>query len=277
MRAEAATIESTPALLPEAKEDSALPRHAVVQTLSEVRLFKRCRQGDAEAREELITRHMPVARRLAGRYRHTNEPHEDLEQVAYTALVAAIDRYNPAIGPFVPFAVPSILGELKRHFRDRVWMVHLPRSLKERHLRVNEVIERLSSQTGRTPNPREIAEATGLDLDEVLEALEAAEAYSATTLDAPHPAAVDDSDRTLGDTIGAEDDRFELVELGNSVAAVFDELPEREQQILRLRFVDDLTQAEIATRMGISQMHVSRLIRRSLAQMRAGAEGEGDD
>jgi RNA polymerase sigma-B factor len=241
--------------------------------LADDKLFRLAGEGDAQAREELIKRYLPLCRRLASRYRHTNEPQEDLEQVASLALVKAIDRFDPDVGAFVPYAVPSVLGELKRHFRDKGWGMRVPRSLKERHLKVSAAIERLTAREGRSPTPNELAEALNLELEEVLEAIEAASAYAPTTLDGP-TSGDDDSQRGVGDRLGAVDERFELVELGQSVAPAFKQLPEREQQILRLRFVDDMTQSEIAKAMGISQMHVSRLIRRSIEQLR---EASSDD
>lgn len=240
---------------------------AGLAALSEDRLFRLTGEGDARAREELVGRFLPLARRLAGRYRHTNEPQEDLEQVAYMALVKAVDRFDPDVGSFIPYAVPSILGELKRHFRDKGWAMRVPRSLKERHLKVAETIEILTARDGRSPSPGTLAETLDLELEEVLEAIEAGSAYAPGTLDGPARRG-DEEGHSIADTLGREDERFELIELGQTVAPAFAALPEREQQILRLRFVDDMTQADIAGLMGISQMHVSRLIRRSIEELR---------
>jgi RNA polymerase sigma-B factor len=239
---------------------------------SEAVLLRRYRDGDLSLRDGLVRNYMPVAKRLAGRYRHTGESQDDLEQVAYLALIKAIDRYNPELGPFVRYAVPNILGELKRHFRDKGWSVHVPRSLQERFLKVNQAVEQLSGRLGRSPSPGDVAKETGLTLDEVLEALEASSAYSPVALDAPHPGD-SDGDRTLGDTLGGDDPSFEYVDLGSAFAPAFKALPRREQTILHLRFVEDLTQSEIAERVGVSQMHVSRLLRRSLDRLSAAAEG----
>lgn len=241
---------------------------------SEQELLRRYAQGDVRAREEVINRFLPLARRLAGRYRHTGESQEDLEQVACLGLIKAIDRYNPELGPFVRFAVPNIMGELKRHFRDKGWSMHVPRSLQERFLEVNEAMDQLSGRLGRSPTPKDIAKQTGLQVEEVLEALEASSAYSPVALDAPHPGD-EDGDRTLGDNLGADDPRYSFVELGQALAPAFRALPPREQAILKLRFIDDLTQSEIADRVGVSQMHVSRLLRRSLDRLNAAAEGHG--
>lgn len=228
--------------------------------------MRRYQNGDLRAREDMARGFMPLACRLAGRYGRHGEAQEDLEQVAYLGLLKAIDRYDPAIGSFARYAVPSILGELKRHFRDKGWALHVPRSLQERVLKVGEATERLYGQLGRSPTPWDIAAHTGCTLEEVLEALDAGSAYTPATLDAPHRGE-DDSARTLGDTLGSVDARFELVELGNTVAPAYRALPEREREILRLRFAEDLTQSEVAERLGISQMHVSRLLRRSLDRL----------
>jgi RNA polymerase sigma-B factor len=238
--------------------------------LSEEILFKRYQDGDVAARGDLIRQFMPLARRLAGRYRHTTESQDDLEQVAYLGLIKSIDRYDPRLGSFVRYAVPNILGELKRHFRDKAWGLHVPRSLQERVLKVNEAVEVLSGRLGGSPAPRDLAEHTGMSVEEVLEALDAASAYSPAALDAPYGGDAGD-DRTLGDSLGQEDGHFELVELGQAIGPAFSALPEREQQIIRLRFIEDLTQAEIAKRTGVSQMHVSRLLRRSLDRLSAAA------
>ena len=235
------------------------------------RLFERSASGDKSARDELVERHLPLAHRLAGRYRNSGEPMDDLRQVATLGLINAVDRYDPEAGSFVRFAVPTILGELKRHFRDKRWALRVPRSLQERGMEVTRTVELLSGRLGRSPSPRDVAEETGLTLEEVLEAMDLSTAYSPTPLDAPF-GGEEDGARTLGETLGADDASYELVELGNSVAPAFRALPEREQAILKLRFVDDLTQAEIAERVGISQMHVSRLIRRALGQLSDAAE-----
>jgi RNA polymerase sigma-B factor len=238
--------------------------------VSEASLFERYEDGDVTARADLIRQFMPLARRLAGRYRHTTESQEDLEQVAYLGLIKSIDRYDPELGSFVRYAVPNILGELKRHFRDKGWGMHVPRSLQERVLKVNDAVEALSGRLGASPSPRDLAEHTGMSVEDVLEALDAASAYSPAALDAPY-GGDGDGERTLGDSLGHEDGHFELVELGQAIGPAFSALPEREQQIIRLRFIEDLTQAEIAKRTGVSQMHVSRLLRRSLDRMSAAA------
>ena len=226
--------------------------------------------GDLSARDRLIEHFMPLARRLANRYRHSSESQEDLEQVAYFGLIKAVDRYDPALGPLARYAVPNILGELRRHFRDKGWAIHLPRSLQERVLEINRAADLLSGRLGRSPSPKDLAAHTGFSLEEVLEALDTASAYSPAALDAPRTNGDEDA-RTLGDTLGAEDERYEIIELGEAVAPSFSALPERERKILKLRFIDDLTQSEIAAEIGLSQMHVSRLLRRSLDKLNRAA------
>jgi RNA polymerase sigma-B factor len=222
--------------------------------------------------DELVTNLLPLARRLAARYRHAGESQEDLEQVAYLGLVKAVDRYDPSAGPLVRYAVPTILGELRRHFRDKGWGVHVPRSVQENLLTVNRATERLATTLGRTPRARDIAAFTGLALDDVIEALDAGASYTPAALDAPQRGAESEA-RSLGDGLGSVDPNYELVELGQSIGPAFRELSARERAIVRLRFFEDLTQAEIAERVGVSQMHVSRLLRRALDTLN-GAVGE---
>ena len=160
-------------------------------------------------------------------------PRTTSEQVAYLGLLKAIDRYDAGRGPFVRYAVPNIMGELKRHFRDKGWGLHVPRSVQERVLVVNRATDTLSGKLGRSPSPRDLAEHTGLTLEEVLEALDAASAYTPAALDAPQPGGDGEGERTLGDTLGGEDAHYELVELGEAIAPAFQALPEREQVILQ--------------------------------------------
>ncbi|MEX1141430.1 MAG: SigB/SigF/SigG family RNA polymerase sigma factor [Thermoleophilaceae bacterium] len=238
----------------------------------EERLLRRYREGDLAARDELVEALRPFAQRLASRYRHTTESQEDLEQVAYIGLLKAIDRHDPDVGPFMRYAVPTILGELKRHFRDRGWGIHVSRALQERFLVVGNAVDELTVKIGRSPTPAELAEHTGLSVEEVLEALSAATAYAPTSLDGPRSHSDGgEQDGALVDTLGAEDERYELVELGASLAPALRALPERERLILHLRFAEDMTQSEIAERVGISQMHVSRLLRRSIERLSAAA------
>jgi len=223
------------------------------------------RQARSE-REALIESHLPLAKRLACRYRHSGESFDDLEQVAYLGLVKAADRYDPDRGPFASYAAPTILGELRRHFRDKGWGVHVSRSIQENVLSVNGAIETLFGELGRTPSPREVSTHTGLAIEDVIEAMSAASAYTPAALDAPLSAETAEA-RSLGDTLGTIDPGYEFVELRQSIGPAFRALSRREQEIVHLRFVEDLTQSEIAARVGISQMHVSRLLRRALDEL----------
>jgi RNA polymerase sigma-B factor len=237
-------------------------------------LFERYRRvGDPAAREELIRRCLPLARALASRYARAGEPLDDLVQVANIGLIKAVDRFDPTRGiAFSSFAVPSILGELKRHFRDHAWAARVPRPLQERVMRVGASAERLASQLGRAPKPREVAADAGLSVEDVLEALEAGTAFDSISLDAPVSRGEEDSGATYADSVGELDNRLELVEYRSVVAATIRALPRREREVLALRFAEDMTQSEIASRIGVSQMHVSRLIRRSLERLQAVAK-----
>jgi RNA polymerase sigma-B factor len=239
--------------------------------LHDQRLLERYhRDGDLEARERLIERFLPLARQLASRYSYTDEPHDDLVQVACVGLVKAVDRFEPERGStFVNYAVPTILGELKRHFRDKGWAVHVPRAMQERALQVNQAIAVLSTRLGRSPSARELAAHVGVSTEQVLEALEAATAYDTLSLESTPPGGDDDERRSYADTIASEEQGYQMVELGQALSGTVRALPDREREILHLRFVQDLTQAEIAERVGVSQMHVSRLLRRSLDKLRA--------
>jgi len=250
---------------------TATPRSATCASPSdEEQLFKRWHeQGDHEAREALVARFMPLARSLARRYDRSSEPFDDLLQVASLGLLKALDRFDPDLGHTFPsFAVPTILGEMRRYFRDSGWSVHVPRGAQERALRVRDAQERLANERGRAPTVNQLAEYLELDIEEIIDALQAIQAYEALSLDSPRPGG-DDDVMAYGDAMGREDERFELVELDATIAAVLEHIPLRERVILRMRFVDDLTQTEIAGLVGISQMQVSRLLRRSLDQLRA--------
>jgi RNA polymerase sigma-B factor len=233
-------------------------------------LLRYHRSGDLEARDELVLRFMPLARQLAARYRHAGEPLEDLVQVACVGLIKAVDRYDPERGNgFTRYAVPTMLGEIKRHFRDKGWSVHVPRATQELVLKVGEAIGDLPSRLGRSPTPRDIAAAVNAPVEDVLEAMEAATAYEAVSLDAPRPGTSEDESWTLAESLSDEEQGYELVEIGETLRGTLEALPARERLILRLRFEQDLTQAEIADKVGVSQMHVSRLLRRSLDRLSA--------
>jgi RNA polymerase sigma-B factor len=233
----------------------------------ERRLFEAYLEGgDLAARDQLVTRFLPLARQLARRYGAAGESIDDLIQVASLGLVKAIDRYDLERGTaFSSFAVPTILGELKRYFRDTGWTVRVPRAIQERRMKVNRAIPALTGKLGRSPTTAEIAAHIGASSEEVLEALEAAVAYEPVSLDTSPGA---DDDETWAQSVGAEDPGYDLVEYGATLAPAMRILPERERLILHMRFVKDMTQSEIADRIGISQMHVSRLIRKALQTMR---------
>jgi RNA polymerase sigma-B factor len=226
--------------------------------------------GDAKAREELVERFLPLARQLARRYQRQNEPLDDLMQVASMGLVKAIDRFDPERGTaFSTYAVPTILGELKRYFRDSGWAVHVPRGMQERVMKLDQASQELHRRLGRSPSATELAQELDLSSEEVLEAMEAASAYDAISLEEQRSESSDPQEPTYADSLGREEERYELVEYGATIAPTMKALSERERMILHLRFVEDLTQSEIADRIGVSQMHVSRLIRRALARLRA--------
>jgi RNA polymerase sigma-B factor len=239
-------------------------------------LFERWQShGDESAREELVAQYMPLARSLARRYGRSSEPFEDLLQVASLGLLKAIDRYQGDRGhPFQSYAVPTILGEMRRYFRDSGWAIHVPRGAQERALKVRDAQERLSNETGRAPTVNQLAEYLELDVEHVIDALQAIRAYETVSLDAPRGGGEEDI-VPYGDTIGHDDERYELVELDATVSTALAHLPARDRLVLQLRFVDDLTQTEIAERVGISQMQVSRLLRRSLEQLRALTDAPG--
>ncbi len=226
------------------------------------------RDGDHAAREALVRRFMPLTRSLTRRYGRSSEPFEDLLQVASLGLLKAIDRYDATRGhAFQSFAVPTILGEMRRYFRDSGWAIHVPRGAQERALKVRNAQERLSNEHGHAPTVNQLAQFLELDTEQVIDALQAIQAYETVSLDAPRPGG-DEEAPSYGEMIGSEDTRYELVELDATLASVLEHIPARQRMILRMRFMEDLTQTEIAERVGISQMQVSRLLRRSLDQLR---------
>ena len=227
--------------------------------------------GDRVARDQVIERFIPLARSLASRYTRSREPLEDLVQVACVGLVKAVDRFDLHRElTFATFAVPTILGELRRHFRDTGWDLHVPRGLQERALKVEQTSQELSKKLGRSPTPNDISETTGFELEDVLEALNARTAASETmSLDQP---AAGQEEGAITEVIGEEDDRFDLIDHTATIEPILRALPERERRILHMRFAQDLTQAEIAEQVGVSQMQVSRLLRRSIARLSAVSE-----
>jgi RNA polymerase sigma-B factor len=239
------------------------------------RLMRRHQRGDPGARDELIERYMPLARSLALRYRRASEPLDDLVQVASVGLVKAVDRWDPERGlAFSSYAVPTILGELRRYFRDATWDVRPARDLQELCLSVEEAREKLWGELGRSPTVADIAERLERSPEEVVEALQATEGRSVRSLDAPvHEE--EGASASAGDLLGSDDPEFERVEAGVTIEKMTNILDDRAREILRLRFQDDLLQSEIAERVGCSQMHVSRIIRNSLERLYAyGAAGQ---
>jgi RNA polymerase sigma-B factor len=234
-------------------------------------LFERWqRAGDRDAHEALVERFMPLARGLARRYLGAREPIDDLIQVASLGLLKAIDRFDATRGNrFAAYAVPTILGELRRHFRDTGWAVHVPRSGQERALEVERASELLSSRRGHAPTVGEIAQYLERDHEEVLDALQVTRARGAVSLDAPRPGGEEGELEARSESIGTEDGGYELVEERSAVAHALTALSAREQRIIRLRFEQEMTQSQIAEEVGLSQMQISRVLRHSLARMRA--------
>jgi RNA polymerase sigma-B factor len=233
------------------------------------------RTGDRRLRDELVEAHVPLAQFLARRFSHRGETHEDLVQVALLGLLKAVDRFDPGRGlQFSTFATPTIVGEIKRHFRDRGWAMRVPRRVQELHLHLARVVGALSQELGRSPTVAEIAAQVGGSEEEVLEAMEAGGMYRLASLDGP--AATGEEGGDLVSMIGDADPEFDRIEHQVELTSLLAELPEREQTIVYLRFFRGLTQSEIAATVGISQMHVSRLLARSLELLRerAGAEVE---
>ena len=223
---------------------------------------------DETARAELIRRHLPLARKLASRYSRSSEPFDDLVQVASVGLIKAVERFDPGLGTaFASFAVPTIVGELKRYFRDTSWAIRVDRRGQERAQAVLAAQEAMTT-AGRSPTVLDLAQFLECDTEEVLEGLQAALAYSAVSLDAPAGSASDDGNSSLADTVGADDEGLNLVDERAALSSAVRHLPKIERRILYLRYGEDLSQKEIARRVGISQMHVSRLLRRSLGRLR---------
>ena len=230
------------------------------------------RAGDAHARDQLVERFLPLARQLARRYQRAGEPLDDLLQVASLGLIKAIDRFDPDRDiAFSSYAVPTILGEIKRYFRDRTWAVRVPRDLQELTLRVDRAVGELAEDLRRQPSVTEIAAAVDAEEEDVLEALQAGGAYRAVSFDAPR-AGGDEDVATLGDSVGVDEDGFHRAEERATLQRLMSNVTPRERDVLRMRFEQDMTQAEIGAVIGVSQMQVSRVIRQPIARLRAAAE-----
>lgn len=224
-------------------------------------------RGDLEARERLIEDYLPLARSLARRYTGRGEQYDDLVQIATVGLIKAVDRFDLDHGAeLTTYAVATIMGELKRHFRDSVWPMHVPRRLKELNSTVSRLLEELTSSLGRSPTVSELAQAAGVDEEEVIDALETGRAFRLRSLSAP--AGADDSELHPLETLGEEEPGFDVSEHRTILSAGLQALDDRERRIIHLRFYQGLTQSQIAVELGISQMHVSRLIRAALKTLR---------
>jgi RNA polymerase sigma-B factor len=244
------------------KEVSIVPRHETV-------LLKRYhRTGDQSTRDQLVQRYLPLARALALRYRASSESLDDLVQVASLGLIKALERFDPRRGPsFQAYAVPTILGELKRHFRDRVMPVHLPRGIKERALGIGRASEELTAELDRSPTLTEIADRAEVSEEQALEALQAVEATRTLSLDVA-VAGEDGEAPPAAETVGHDDPRLAALDARLDVRDALDVLDERERSCVRLRFAEDMTQEEIAAEVGVSQVHVSRILRGALQKLR---------
>ena len=231
------------------------------------RFFEYRTTRDRRLRDELVEGHVPLAQFLARRFAHRGEPYEDLVQVALLGLLKAVERFDPDRGlQFSTFATPTIVGELKRHFRDKGWAMRVPRRVQELHLQLAKIVGALSQELGRSPTAAEIAGRAGVSEEDVLEAMEAGGMYRLASIDGPAASSEDGSE--LSALLGDDDIDFERVEHQVELSELLDALPARERKIVYLRFFEGLTQSEIADRVGISQMHVSRLLTRSLVTLR---------
>jgi RNA polymerase sigma-B factor len=234
------------------------------------------RTGDKRDRDAIVERFMPLARRLAGRYNRRADSLDDLTQVAALALVKAVDRFDPTRGiAFSSYAVPTIVGEIKRHFRDHSWAVRPPRALAERALRVDAAARQYAVEHHRAPTVAELCERTDLTEEEVLDGLHAARAANASSLDAPVSKS-DEGTSSLGDRLGADDDGYGIAEQRVLLEGLLRGVSPRDREILHMRYFEDMTQAEIGEVFGVSQMQVSRLVRNSIERMQIVAEAHGD-
>ncbi len=227
------------------------------------------------ARDALVHLHLPLVEHCARRFRNRGEPYEDLVQVGTIGLIKSVDRFDTERGvEFSTYATPTIIGEIKRYFRDKGWAIRVPRRLQELRMQISASTAELTQRLGRSPTPRELADAIGCSVEEIVEGLESSNAYSTLSLDATD----DDSDgpgQSMLDAMGVDDEALEHVEIRESVKPLLENLPAREKKILLLRFFKNMTQSQIAEEIGVSQMHVSRLLSRTLDQLRESLESEG--
>ena len=247
---------------------STVPRARPPLKASDGELLRRYYEHrEPRVREQLVERYLPLARKLALRYSYTHESIEDLVQVASVGLLKAIERFSPERGcRFTSFAAPTILGELKRHFRDKGWAIHVPRDIQERALAVSRQTDRLSGILGRSPTVQELADSMRCDIEEVLEGMMALRSYDAISLDAP-VAGEEEEAMPLGELLVSRDGSYEQVENRQVMVERWRSLTDLERRVIELRLVHEMTQREIGQEIGFSQMHVSRLLRRSLSSL----------
>lgn len=246
---------------------------ALGQVSNEILFVRWQKHGDRIARDELVARFLPLARKLARRYSGAREPFDDLMQVASLGLVKAVDRYDLNRGTaFSSFAVPTILGELKRYFRDLGWAVHVPRGAQERAVKVEEAQQTLSARSNRAPTVSELAEYLELSIEDVLDALETSRAHHASSLDAPYDDGEGESG-TMVESFGDEDPSLQSADERVTISAAARQLAPREREVLALRFVHDMTQTQIADQIGVSQMQVSRILRRAISHLSEMTDG----
>src|SRR3954451_18562989 len=244
-------------------------------------LFGVFRDGDAserdrlDARDGLVSLHLPLVEHCARRFRNRGEPFEDLVQVGTIGLIKSIDRFDlDRRVEFSTYATPTIIGEIKRHFRDKGWTIRVPRRLQELRMQISATTADLTQALGRSPTPRELADALGCSVEEIVEGIESGNAYSTLSLDATDDSG-DDGGVSMLEMMGLDDEELEQIEIRESIKPLLEALPSREKRILLLRFFNHKTQSEIADEIGVSQMHVSRLLSRTLAQLRTSLQEPG--
>lgn len=258
---------------------SSAPTRVEVTRARSAELFREMRDHDAShasratARDGLVHLHLPLVEHCARRFRNRGEPHEDLVQVGTIGLIKAVDRFETDRGvEFSTYATPTIIGEIKRYFRDKGWAIRVPRRLQELRMQIGTATAELTQKLGRSPTPRELAEAIGCTVEEIIEGMESSNAYSTLSLDASDSS--DDGPPSMLDTLGVDDEGLEHVEIRESIKPLLEGLGAREKRILLLRFFKNMTQSQIAEEIGVSQMHVSRLLTKTLTQLRASLEVE---
>ncbi|WP_082624399.1 RNA polymerase sigma factor SigF [Nocardioides sp. Soil805] len=256
-----------------------VPTRIEVTRQRSAQLFGQMRDEDGStasrgsARDALVHLHLPLVEHCARRFRNRGEPHEDLVQVGTIGLIKAIDRFETDRGvEFSTYATPTIIGEIKRYFRDKGWAIRVPRRLQELRMQIGTATAELTQKLGRSPTPRELAEAIGCTVEEIIEGMESSNAYSTLSLDASDSS--DDGPPSMLDTLGVDDEGLEHVEIRESIKPLLEGLGAREKRILLLRFFKNMTQSQIAEEIGVSQMHVSRLLTKTLAQLRTSLEAE---